>query len=372
MILQVEKLVTEGWGLCRSSLGVVFVSQVLPGEIVRVDALTRHRDYSTAEVVEIIQKSPHRVQPLCQHFGNCGGCQWQHIDYREQLRQKALISTEALQRQAGIDLQPAEIIAAAPWHYRSRFRFSRTAENRWGLKKRGSNEVVALSHCPIAAAPLENILQRQLPAGSSQQQYFASAYCEPQGYVGAYSAAERLQWQYKNEVLTYQPKLFFQSNLLLLPRLLAWLEIQLHATVADRGWDLFAGVGLFSKTLLKRCFRRVDAVEGNRAAAELLAENLAGSDVNIHHQPVEDFLCQQRRANTFAIMDPPRSGLSQRACQQLLRLQLAELCYISCNPVTWARDVQRLSAGYRLQHWAIFDFYPQSSNIEIAAVMSGT
>jgi len=163
---------------------------------------------------------------------------------------------------------------------------------------------------------------------------------------------------------------FFQVNRFLVDELVTLV-------CADRGgslaWDLFAGVGLFSKVLAKT-FDQVIAVEFDGTAVSALTSGLAKAGA--HHRAVQastlDFLraaAVQRERPELIVLDPPRAGAGVEACELLLRLAPTTTVYISCDPTTLARDLSVLQASYSIVALHLVDLFPQTSHQETVVVL---
>src|SRR5580704_9792939 len=159
MRLQIEKAVYGGAGLAHQTEGegagrAVFVPFTLPGELVEARLLEQKDAFGEASLLHVLTPSEDRVQPACMHFGQCGGCQYQHANYSTQVQVKRAILQETLER-AGLTALPAiQTHIGEPWAYRNRTRL-RIAELdgalRVGYNRRGSNEFLAIRECPISA-----------------------------------------------------------------------------------------------------------------------------------------------------------------------------------------------------------------------------
>jgi 23S rRNA (uracil1939-C5)-methyltransferase len=158
MKLQIEKMVYGGAGLAHESSGrAVFVPFTLPGEVVEARLLEERGGYGEAALVQVLDASADRVGAGCAHFGECGGCQYQHARYAAQLEAKTGILRETLER-AGVGALPeVQVHAGAEWGYRNRIRL-RVMEIdgalRVGYSRRGGNDFLAVGECPIAGAVL--------------------------------------------------------------------------------------------------------------------------------------------------------------------------------------------------------------------------
>jgi len=162
--VRIEKLVYGGEGLGRVEGQAVLVPLVLPGELVAAEPLKREPRLIRARLGRLLEPSPHRIQPGCPYFGQCGGCQYQHMDYPRQLREKASILRETLLRVGKLEAPEPELLASEPWNYRNRTRFKfekRAGEFRLGYFEMGSHRLLAIERCPIAS-PRINALIPQL------------------------------------------------------------------------------------------------------------------------------------------------------------------------------------------------------------------
>ncbi len=161
--LSFTDLLPSGQGVARDGARVVFCFGVLPGEKARVRITTAKKTYAVAELVEIEEYSPERVDPFCPFFGACGGCQAQHLSYPAQLRWKRRMVENALQRIGGIrDVAVRETIGMAqPRAYRNKVSLVVEHESegeRIGFYRFRSHEVVAIDGCPVAKARLSEYM----------------------------------------------------------------------------------------------------------------------------------------------------------------------------------------------------------------------
>jgi 23S rRNA (uracil1939-C5)-methyltransferase len=161
---------------------------------------------------------------------------------------------------------------------------------------------------------------------------------------------------------------FFQSNLAMLPKLAAYA---LEGLQGDTVFDLYAGAGLFG-ALLRSKFRRVVCVESDAAALacarrNLGAENAAFISGRLERAIMENPILRKEKPDA-AVVDPPREGLASEVRAYLKEKRVPRLVYVSCNPVTLARDLKELLAGpYALEDLRLFDFFPHTSHVEAVA-----
>ena len=385
-----------GYALARAEgIGVLFVRGALPGEEVRVRLGERKRDYAFAGAVEILAPSPHRVDPPCEVFGECGGCQLQHASYPYQLEMKREILREAFRRIASMDVSPACATPGEPFGYRYRGQF-KTDGAGIGFYAGRSRRLVPVSRCPLmvdainAALPSLRNLGEIAPVeeihlatdGSRVIACLPGVRFDPRIVERAKEtlagiAFEDRTWGEGTVVLpldglayAVSPRGFFQANwrmnLALIERLLSRIG-DLHR---GRVLDLYAGAGNFALPLAGRC-GEVVAVEGEpRSFADLrrnVRENGLGN-VRAVRSRVESFRPDGRF--DVVVLDPPRAGLSPKALSLVRRIAAGRVLYVSCNPSTLARDVRSLSDRYDLSELSMHDFFPNTHHVEALALLT--
>jgi 23S rRNA (uracil1939-C5)-methyltransferase len=376
--LRIEKLVAGGDGLAFHDGKAVFVPFALPGETVTAKLSQERKDFSQADLVEVLEPSRYRVAPPCPIYGQCGGCNLQHLAYSRQVEEKALIVSEALRRTGRIEREGIPAVPSLPLGYRNRMQFHFTPKGRIGFMRRSSSEIVEAPACPIAVASIQAWIEAR--AGSSKgydelkpyilgkERFLAFGYGEEVWIEGRRGIVEV---RVAGEPIRFHIKGFFQSNLYLLD---FFLPDALSSLSGGRAADLYCGVGLFGH-FLSRSFERIVCVEHNPFALGLAKENVPGKNNEFHATTVEDWVkTQGARAGgadshfDCVVVDPPRSGLSTPVREWIIRSKPSVLVYISCDPVTLARDSGELvRSGYVLESVKAFDFYPQTGHVECHA-----
>jgi 23S rRNA (uracil1939-C5)-methyltransferase len=370
--LTIEKLIPGGEGLARHDGRVVFVAGVLPGEEVTVEITEAKKDFARARLVEIVKASPDRVAPACPVAGSCGGCDWLHIDAAAQARQKIELVRDSLRRMAGFDWPQLEIETGAPFGYRNRIQAHTDGSGKLGFLERGGHGFVPVSACPVAHASLQPLLAEGTRS-RQQGRFLAFGHSDPAGSPRLHREDKdpnaEVEITILDKKIRFPLKGFFQSNVEMMERLIPYALEGLAGKVA---LDLYAGVGLFG-AFLGNHFERVVCIEFNHYALRYAKQNVPGNDNEFLAEPVEKVVelrgnpLAQERADA-AVIDPPREGLDKAVRAWLRDKPVEKLVYVSCNPVTLARDLKDLLAGpYELTDLKLFDFYPQTSHIEAVA-----
>jgi 23S rRNA (uracil1939-C5)-methyltransferase len=161
--VRIDRMSYGGRGVGRVDGFVVFVADAAPGDLLRARLVAVKRSFAEAEPVRIDEPSPDRVTPRCPHFGPCGGCLWQHLDYGAQLRAKEAIVAESLRHLGGFQDLPLRPIISneTPWYYRNKMEFAFQPGGRLGLHRRGRwDEVVDLQTCFLQSARTAEILNQ--------------------------------------------------------------------------------------------------------------------------------------------------------------------------------------------------------------------
>lgn len=367
--MKVEKLVYGGAGLGRIGGRVHLVPFVLPGEIVRVAAEKQSKDVVQATVTGIIEASDCRVSPPCPYFTRCGGCDYQHMSYEDQLEQKRSILAETIRRVGRFE-PPTDtsIIYGSPWAYRNRTRFH-VERGRIGYLEKESHRLCAIEHCPISSPSINSrlaqlISQPRLLRDIREIELFTNEQELQETFIGAERiTGAPLEYEAAGHIYRVSANSFFQVNRFLIDRL---VEAAIDNSRGAQAIDVYAGVGLFSLALAHR-FEWVTAVEGHASAARDLAFNVkrAGVAVQVTHRPAEIFLDSVEHRPDLILLDPPRAGFGPRVVRQLCRIAAPRLTIVSCDPATLARDLAGLLAGgYQIEKTTLVDLFPQTYHIE--------
>ncbi|MDQ2713202.1 MAG: class I SAM-dependent RNA methyltransferase, partial [Acidobacteriota bacterium] len=366
----IEKLVYGGDGLARLDGQVVLTPYVLPGEQVTLETAKAKTGLLRGSSPIVLDASPYRIQPRCEYFGNCGGCQYQHIDYQFQLDQKVGILRETLRRLGGLTYEEEiPVISGDPWGYRNRIQLH-FGNRESGFHRQTSNQLCAIDHCYISAPILVDAIARisdavkrpEWPSFLQSMELFTNG---TELQLNVLESTRPVAARFFEWCAAFLPSLlpgaieyqaagfrfrisggsFFQVNRFLVDALVA--EV-IGEAAGEHAIDLYAGVGLFSLPLAKR-FARVDAVERGGAATRDLERNISESRLPI--EPVrataETYLRSGvQGAPDLLVVDPPRAGLGRETTAAILHTRPARVTVVSCDPATLARDSRQLLEHY--------------------------
>ena len=380
--MRVDGLVFGGAAIAHLGDGrVAFVSYAAPGELVEAAVERVHPDYIEAATVRVVEPSTDRVEPRCPLFGECGGCQLQHLSYPAQMTAKEAIVREQIRRIGHLDEGVVRPIvgAADPWGYRNHVRFS-TGKN-WGdvgfISRRGRG-LLKVDSCPIADPFVNELLPKLQGKGRGLHQVQVRHNAKTGDYLISPPIVDLVEtsgqkW-YEEELGGHRFRVsasaFFQVNNAQAEQMVRLVGEALPAQGRVLV-DAFAGVGTFAVIFADR-FERVIAIEESHSAAKDAIGNIAVTpNVEMKAGKVEDLLPLLDTAPDAILLDPPRPGCAPAVLQSIAEFRPGVVVYVSCNPATLARDLRVLvDSGYVVDRVTPLDMFPQTGHIECVSRLS--
>ena len=416
----IDSLNHDGQGVSRSRDKVLFVEGALPGETVDVQITQAQRSFDVGQIKQVISPSSERVEPPCEHYQRCGGCQLQHLASASQLGHKQANLDQNLKRHLKLDQLPWQApIESAPFGYRRRARLGVRYRNEQdqiivGFREQANKHLNDLDACPVLLpelsaliAPLKALIQglqqkarvtqlellkadvgpvvvlRHLKTLAEEdlsalkqwaQQADIILWLQPDQPDGLHclwpQPAPELSYKVDSVPLRFEVRDFIQGNEVvnehMVAQAMAWLNPQAHETVLD----LFAGMGNFSLALAKRC-KSVLAVEGDGAMVARLQDNSAANGLtNIDGMALnlsDPELFGRLTKTDIILLDPPRAGAAELI--PWLSRQKARILYVACEPSALVRDAKGLlAAGYGITKIGVMDMFPQTRHVETMAL----
>jgi tRNA/tmRNA/rRNA uracil-C5-methylase (TrmA/RlmC/RlmD family) len=381
--LTIHDIAFGGEGVGRIDDFVVFVPFVLPGEIVEAEITEVKKNFARAKLFRVVTSSPERVEPECKYFTQCGGCQYQHMDYAAQLRVKHKQISDLFERVGKISpekIQPV-IPCPSPYGYRNRIMI----RSQWngpakkleiGFIRADNNFVQDIEECKIAEPALNEQIKQ------------VRANPPPKGGIKIVLRVQPENWDVPDSS-------FFQNNFFLLPKLVETVRGFLRDGGAKHLVDLYCGVGFFGIELADLVESFV-GVEYDRLAIKAALKNAATRKISngeFISAKVEEVLPEllkrwgetpgepqlendtgsrgrsPRQNNIAVILDPPRKGCLPETLRLLRETRPAQVIYVSCHPATMARDLNILCADgvFELARVQPLDMFPQTQHVECVA-----
>lgn len=425
--VRIIDLTHDGRGVAQTSGKTVFVDGALPGEWVEMVRVRRRRRHDEARLADLLEPSAERSQPICPHFGICGGCSLQHLQPAAQLRAKEKILLDELARVG--DVVPERVFAPLDGPvagYRRRARLGvRFVEKKGrvlvGFRERFKSFVADLEVCPVLAPPADRLVRpladligtlsilRRLPqvevcvadnrsafvlrvldpptsADLARMRAFeiehdVDIYLQPKGpdsIVALREPAEPLFFELPEYALrfTFLPTDFIQVNAVLNQRMVGRAMELLAPAGGRRILDLFCGLGNFTLPMA-RLGASVTAVEGDAGLVRRARRNAAANGLDtratFHAADLYEGCDSQAWSGArydAVFLDPPRAGAEQ-ILPVIAQGDVGRIVYVSCHPQTLARDAGVLvnRFGYRLAGAGVMDMFPHTAHLESIALL---
>jgi 23S rRNA (uracil1939-C5)-methyltransferase len=335
------ELVAGGSALAKVDGFPIFAVNVYPGDVARVRIIEVKKGFARAELVAIERPSPLRRVAPCPIAEECGGCDWTALRLDAQLRAKERILIESLRRIGKIDPKtlPPINIHPSPLNYRLRSRLHGDGD-AVGFYAMQSHRVVPLAReCEVVG-----VETREHPLPTEMWEVDGRIVTSGELTIEGYSVSTET---------------FFQVNRHLLQTMLRLVQ---NLAIGKTAVDLYAGVGFFSVPIARVC-ESVTAVEGAYASYQHAKRNVP-ANVTLVHAPVESWVERMPNAD-FVFLDPPRSGAKPNVIAAIAAKTERRICFLACDPVTFARDANRLLAsGWRLSTLDLLDLFPNTHHVE--------
>lgn len=419
MQISIEKIIYPGKSLARPEGKVILTDQGLPGEEVEVQPLRERKNYIEAKTTRILSASPERIEPRCSHAQACSV--YQYIQYPCQVKLKTaqleeIFASLLKATPVNIVFRPASVI----WGYRNKINLKVIWENNqpcfaYNLPK-SRHQFVKIQECFLVSEQVNRLLESLLDTiprhtldqieaivvkesiSTKQQLLVLYGKLKDTGrlsgipdelkegfplkgivYIDTGTASRHLIWG--NDVIEENvsgrlffigAESFFQINVPMLQCLLQDMEKVLALTGTETIADLYCGTGALG-IIFAPCAQQIISVESSAENIALLKRNARAN--NINNLTVLEGDCNRLITQTLQwpldilIIDPPRKGLDRRLCAQILQKPARRIAYISCNPVTLARDIKSLLGAYRLSALYSYDFFPHTQHIETLAIL---
>ena len=379
----IEKVAHGGHFIARHDGAVIFVRHAIPGERCIIEVTSTGSSFNRADVVEVLDKSEHRVVAPCEysHRSGCGGCDFQHIDLTYQRQLKADVIKEQFSRIAKmqVEIEVEEVSKAT--HWRTRAIATTNRNGKLGFYKSRSHTVVPISDCLIcveglgikdlAASHLKGDMRVEVSASNTGERTVAMAPTRGEEKARISEGPVVLHENVLGKMLEVSQASFWQSNERA-PEVLTQVVLELaELKVGEHVLDLYGGVGLFTAAILEAvgASGHIDLIEGSKVATADAARNFAQySNVSIATGDVAKLL-PRISATDVVVLDPPRDGAGKEVVAEIARLAPRSIVYVACDPAALARDTAYLADhSYSLVKLRAFDLFPMTHHIECVAL----
>ena len=390
----------EGDGIASINNLLVFVKEALPKEKVKIKITDIKDNYALGEVIEVLSKSSDRVNPICPYYEVCGGCNTMHMNYNLELEFKKEKVKSIFKKISNIDINIKEIISDIEYNYRNKVTLKVSNDNI-GFYKEKTNEIINIDKCFL----VNNLINQEIPKLKSfiykhkdnnineimirvisnkimfsldninelikdefinTFNYINSIYINNELCLGE----KYLEKEIDDLKFNISPKSFFQVNDYILSKM--YEKAVSYIEPSDLTLDLYSGTGTITSLVSKKS-KNVIGIEVVKDAVNDANNNIRKNNINnikFICDKVENKIDELRNENIDnIILDPPRSGSDKKSLKAILDINPKRIIYISCNPVTLARDYNLLKENYTIKEITLFDMFPKTYHIESLMVL---
>ena len=423
MQIHIEKIIYPGKSFSRNNGKVILTDSGLPEELVAIKPLKEKKNYMEAETIRILEQSEHRTQPRCHHYRICSP--YQCMDYPFQLAIKKDQITEIFSHHLNINLPSLKIKSSPPiWGYRNKIHLHIVRENNTSYAAyhtpKSYNRYTKISKCHLLPPGVNILIESFLDIASQHNlnrvkeitirtsavnnNLLLILFIDESGNMETLSRAldtlvnknllagcvcilkkekrikdmtvmgvNHVEERINDITFNIGPRCFFQINIPVLKHLLKDMKQSLGLTGAETIADLYSGVGTFGLILAKQA-RHIYAVEMEKENLAFLRQNIEINrigNVTVCPGASEKWISRILKKNIdILLVDPPRKGIGDFICRQIMKNPPEKLVYISCNPSTLIRDLKLLLESYTLQNTTAYDFFPHTPHIETCCILS--
>ena len=395
-ILEIEKLDHQGRGISKINGKVIFIPNAYIGETVEVEITKDIKKYMEGKVIKYIKTSSDRIKYNCPYYHECGGCDIAHINYEKQLEFKKNTVIDIFKRYANLDINPNICESKDKLHYRNKV-VLHVENNKKGFYKDETNELVPIDSCLLLNKKLNDVINSYngrlnisdlkeillrtngeevlVKFTSNNELLNANIVLKDKENKEVEEATKYIKdnaiifnlGKYKYAVTADS---FFQVNTKQTINLYNKVREYIGKYKVNMVLDLYCGTGTIAIYISDLC-NKVVGVEVNKSSITCANYNKLLNKINnveFIEGDVSTVINNEMNPNLI-VVDPPRSGLDDKTIYTIKQIQPKKLIYVSCNPMTLARDVQKLSEEYKLNDIELFDMFPNTHHVESVCLL---
>lgn len=388
-----------GRGVARIDNVVTFVSGALLGEIVEIELLKKGKKFNEGVVVKVIKSNENRIEPICQYYQECGGCDLMHMNYQSQLEFKKNKVITTLKKFANLDLTVKDVVSADDiFNYRNKITFH--INNDIGFFKKKTNDFVCIDSCLICDKKINEILNQIKKLDLSEIKNITircsknineimliietnkdinipklkgidSVYVLINNKYILKSGNKNIAEKMNDLIFYISPSAFFQVNTNQAIKLYDKVKEYAALNKEDIVLDLYCGTGTIALYLSDSC-KKVYGIEINEDAIKDANVNKGKNNIKnaqFYALNANQFLSKINDKIDVLVVDPPRGGLDNKTINSILKLKPKRIVYVSCDVSTLARDLKLLNEDYQVLEVTPVDMFPNTCHIENVCVL---
>lgn len=386
MIVKIDKLSHDMRGITRIDNKVTFIGNTLPGEIVNIKLTKQKKDINEGKVLSFVEQSLDRVKPICPYYNVCGGCNISHIDYLKSVIYKKEIVKDIIKKYSDLDIDPDIIYDNNIYNYRNKITLK---INNGKLSLVGENKV-NIDYCYLVNDNINKVIQllngthlglvdEVIIKGTNEIMVIINGTVDEKEVIDILRndvtsiivndnkiyGKDYITIKVKDYIYAIYPNSFFQVNTGMISKL--YDKVLEYAGDGKLLLDLYCGAGTIG-IYLSQNFSRIIGIEVNKDA-------VASANINKKINGINniEFICNKSSdieiIGDVLIVDPPRNGLDKITINKIINSSIKKIVYVSCNPITLARDLKVLKEKYDLDQITLFDMFPNTNHVECVCLL---
>lgn len=400
--VEIDRLNHQGQGICKIQDHIVFIKQALPQENVEIIIEKINKKFIEASITSLNKKSKDRIEVTCPYYEKCGGCDIMHMNYESQLKFKNDKIKDIIKKYTHENIKINNIVSKEQYNYRNKVTFQ--VKEKIGFYKEKTYEIIDVKNCQISSKKINEILKilRTLDLKNInkivirttnynnetmvilntkekiKQEIFVEKLKHTVNSIYTYNKNYELIYGEKyiieklgNLKFIISPDSFFQVNTNMTYELYSIVKKYCDCNKNDYVLDLYCGTGTIGLFLADTC-KELIGIEINKYAIKD-----ANNNKELNKIKNAQFICgdsgkilkQLKYKPNIVIVDPPRSGLDTLAINQVISLKPEKIVYVSCDPMTLARDLNILKEHYNIIELTPVDMFPNTHHVESVVLL---
>lgn len=388
MIVKIDKLSHDLRGITKIDNKITFIPKTLPEEVVNIRITKQKKKFNEGCLTTIIEESKDRVKYICPYYDICGGCDTGHILYSKSIMYKKDMVVDIFKRYCDMDVD-MDIVYDDDniYNYRNKITL-RVNDGKLALV---GESLVNIDYCYLVNDNINKVIgilngicldgiDEVIIRGTDEIMVIIKGNIDNDKLIQILKdnvssifingvkvfGNDYVMINVGNYRYAVYPDSFFQVNTKMISRL--YDKVLEFAGRGDKLLDLYCGAGTIGIYLANN-FNSIRGIEQNESA-------IKGANLNKGINDIKNisFVCEKASdineiVEDVVVVDPPRSGLDSTTIKRILDSRIERLIYVSCNPITLARDINILKDKYNLVSISLFDMFPNTSHAECVCLL---
>lgn len=389
--VKIEAIDHEGRGIAHLDGKVCFIPNALPSEEIEIKIIANKKKYMVGEVIRFIKTSDLRIKPKCPYYEKCTGCSLEHLSYDEEINYKKDKVLNILNKYAKLNPDITIFKSDLEYNYRNKIEL-KIKDNKWGYYNNMSHNFISIHECILAKKAINKIIENKdlfqikdgeiiikvnyngeilikIMTDDKNWNIDIKSLRENNKIVGIIVNDKLIDGEsdyieiINNKIYKVNINSFFQINLNILEKIFNILNEKQYKTVVD----LYCGVGTLGIALKKECLYGIEIVP--EAIKNAIVNAKINKQDNYYLLGDASKIKEIDHEIDTIIVDPPRAGINKQSLDFIMESNIKEIIYMSCDPMTLARDLNILKTKYDIVNLYLFDMFPRTYHVECVCVL---